>query len=109
MLEPAALFTDGAVLCRDREIRVFGRANPEEPVMARLEDSRGNVLAEESAKAQDGRFEIILPPQKAQTGCRLVLSSGTEQTAAENIAIGDVYLAGGQSNKMPLPGKTERG
>ena len=98
MLEAASLFTDGAVLCRDREIRIFGRADSGADVAARLEDSRGNVLAEAEAMARDGRFLICLPPQKAQTGCRLVLHSGGERTAAEDIAIGDVYLAGGQSN-----------
>ena len=107
-LRPAALFTDGAVLCRDREIRVFGRADAGEPVAARLEDCRGNVLAKEIATAQDGRFVITLPPQKAQTGCRLVMCSGGEKVAAENIAIGDVYLAGGQSN-MEMEARNAKG
>ena len=108
MLKPAALFTDGAVLCRDREIRIFGRADTGKPVTARLEDSRGNVLAEECAEARENRFLINLPPQKAQTGCRLVLGSGAERITAENIAVGDVYLAGGQSN-MELEVRNAKG
>ena len=108
MLEAASLFTDGAVLCRDREIRVFGRADNGADVVVRLEDSRGNVLAETAVTAQEGRFLACLPPQRAQTGCRLVLSSGAERTAAEDIAIGDVYLAGGQSN-MELELRNARG
>ena len=98
MLEPASLFTDGAVLCRDREIPVFGRANRGDTVRVRLEDRHGGLLAEESAQAMDGRFEVLLPPQPAQTGCRLVIACGEEQTEARDIAIGDVYLASGQSN-----------
>ena len=98
MLEVASLFTDGAVLCRDKEIRIFGRADRGETVHARLEDAHGRTLAEAAALAGDGRFLVCLPPQMAQAGCRLVLRCGTEQAAAEDVVIGDVYLAGGQSN-----------
>ena len=108
MLEAASLFTDGAVLCRDQEIRVFGRADDGGTVTAYLEDRHGSVLAEESAPASDGRFIISLPPQRAQTGCRLVLRCGTERTEAQDIAIGDVFLAGGQSN-MELEVRNAKG
>ena len=98
MLEAASLFTDGAVLCREKEIRIFGKAEDGRTVEALLTGADGAVLARGVADARDGRFVIFLPPVKAQTGCTLVLSSGEERQTAENIAIGDVYLAGGQSN-----------
>ena len=98
MLRPASLFTDGAVLCRDREIRIFGEADSGAEVSAVLLDRGGNMLAEAACRSRDGRFLLSLCPQEAQTGCRLVLSSGEERAAAEDLAIGDVYLAGGQSN-----------
>ncbi len=98
MLEAASLFTDGAVLCREKEIRIFGRAGDGQTVEARLEDAGGAVLAEGKAEARDGRFLVCLPPQAARTGCVLILSSGGDRFKAENVAIGDVFLAGGQSN-----------
>ena len=98
MLEAASLFTDGAVLCREKEIRIFGKAEDGRTVEALLTGADGAVLARGAADARDGQFVICLPPVKAQTGCTLVLSSGEERQTAENIAIGDVYLAGGQSN-----------
>lgn len=98
MLETASLFTNGAVLCREKEIRIFGRAGDGQTVKALLEDAGGAILAEGTASARDGRFLICLPPQTARTGCTLVLTSGTERLTAGDIAIGDVYLAGGQSN-----------
>ena len=90
MLETASLFGDGAVLCREREIRIFGRADSGKTVTVRLRDSRGNLLAEECGTAGKNRFEITLPPQRAQTGCTLTVASGDEQVTAEDIAVGDV-------------------
>ena len=98
MLETASLFTDGGVLCRDREIRIFGRADSGKTVSVRLRDSRGNLLAEEKGTARKERFEITLPPQRAQTGCTLTVLSDSERITASDIAVGDVFLAGGQSN-----------
>ena len=108
MLETASLFGDGAVLCRDREIRIFGRADSGKTVTVLLQDSRGGLLAEESGTAWDGRFEVTLPPQRAQTGCTLTVCSEGGRVTAADIAVGDVYLAGGQSN-MELELRSSRG
>ncbi len=97
MLKPAALFTDGAVLCRNREIRVFGEADSGAEVRVTLLDRNGNTLAEAACRS-GGRFVASLRPQEAQTGCRLVIRAGEERAEAADVAIGDVFLAGGQSN-----------
>ena len=73
MLKPASLFTDGAVLCRNKEIRIFGEADSGADVTAALLDRRGEVLAEAACRSRDGRFLVLLCPQKAQAGCRLVI------------------------------------
>ena len=98
MLKPASLFTDGAVLCRNKEIRIFGEADSGADVTAALLDRRGEVLAEAACRSRDGRFLVLLCPQKAQTGCRLVIRSGEERAETVDVAIGEVFLAGGQSN-----------
>ena len=98
MLRPAALFTDGAVLCRNREIRVFGEADSGAEIAVTLTDRNGKVLAETVCRSADGRFLALLCPQEAQTGCRLLIRTGTESAEAADIAIGEVFLAGGQSN-----------
>ena len=90
------LFTDHAVLCRDRELRIFGTADA--PVTAVLRDAAGRVLAEDTAEPADGRFLCLLPPQEARTGCTLTLDCGGGRAVFADIAIGDVYLASGQSN-----------
>lgn len=98
MLKPAALFTDGAVLCRGKEIRVFGEADHRAVITVTLTDSRGALLAEAECTARDGRFLACLRPQEAQTGCCLFFTAGEETVAAEDVSIGEVFLAGGQSN-----------
>lgn len=95
---PYAMFTDGAVLCRDKEIRLFGQAADGTAVTAVLLDEKGAELARDTAPARDGRFLLLLPPQRAQTGCVLRFSDGQDAVDYHDIAIGDVYLAGGQSN-----------
>lgn len=96
MLTPASLFTDGAVLCREKEIRVFGRAD--RPVRVVLKNRDGHILAEGSDTGRDGRFLVTLAPQKAQTGCTLAFQAGEEKAEAGDVAIGEVFLASGQSN-----------
>ncbi|QUC66023.1 sialate O-acetylesterase [Aristaeella hokkaidonensis] len=98
MLKPASLFTDGAVLCRRKEIRVFGDVSEGLTVTVRLLSREGTLLGEGSARAEGTRFLVSLPPQEAQAGCRLVIQAGDEQAEADDVAIGEVFLAGGQSN-----------
>ena len=98
MLKPAALFTDGAVLCRNKEIRVFGEADDGAAVTAVLRDRHGNVLAEAESQSRGGCFLMSFSPQAAQTGCTLTFRSGNERAEAADVAIGEVFLAGGQSN-----------
>ena len=95
---PAALFTDHAVLCRGKEIRLFGEAEDGLRMTAVLTDAAGRELARDSADSRRGRFLLRLPPQRAQTGCTLAFSDGRDTRVFSDIALGDVYLAGGQSN-----------
>ena len=96
MLEPASLFTDGAILCRKKEISVFGRADS--PVRVTLKDRNGRVLAAAECPAEYGRFCALLEPQEVQTGCVLTMETDAETAEARDVAIGEVFLAGGQSN-----------
>ncbi len=98
MLKLSPLFSDGAVICRGKEIRLFGEAEDGARVHGELRDEKDRLLAKGDAEARDGHFLILLPPQKAATGCRLVVTAGGETRIALDISVGEVYLAGGQSN-----------
>ena len=43
-------------------------------------------------------FRTYFPPQAAQCGCTLTVSDGVKNETFHDIAIGEVYLANGQSN-----------
>ena len=85
MLKPASLFTDGAVLCRRKEIRVFGEVSEGLTVTVRLLSREGSLLGEGSARAEGTRFLVALPPQEAQTGeaqTAAPVQSGEQQETA---------------------------
>ncbi|MBR2287384.1 MAG: hypothetical protein IJ865_04010 [Clostridia bacterium] len=98
MLKVSPLFSDGAVLCRKKEIRLFGEAEEGAKIRAELRDAKGALLSWGTGEAVDGRFLILLPPQEAQVGCTLLFTDGEETFRAKDILIGEVFLAGGQSN-----------
>ncbi|AHF91083.1 sialate O-acetylesterase [Opitutaceae bacterium TAV5] len=99
--EPAALFGDNAVLQRDTPVRIWGRADPGEPVVVRFH----RVSAKATADA-DGNWQVMLPaPPRAiqggsiQTeGSDLVFKGASETVISRNVVYGDVWLCSGQSN-----------
>mgnify|MGYP007056189252 CR=1 FL=1 len=78
MLKISPLFSDGAVLCRRKELRIFGEAEEGARVCCELRDEKDAVLARGEREAWQGRFLILLEPQEARTGCSLIISDGKE-------------------------------
>ena len=109
----AAVFSDHMVLQRNKNISIFGYSDSEVVVTAALFDNKGSLLSRNSARSFNGRWDVQLEPQVAQEGCRLTVSgpsraSGTADTSSQtavtqiaefsDISIGEVWIAGGQSN-----------
>jgi len=93
-LKISPYFSDGAVLQRDKNIRVRGIASPDFPVVISFFDKKHH-----DASDKNGDWEINL-------GCFLVcnnplemrVTSGEEEITVRDILIGDVWLCSGQSN-----------
>jgi sialate O-acetylesterase len=87
------------VLQRDRPIHIWGWAAVGESVSVSLNQITRN------AKSDDlGRWSVYLPPQPVGGPQRLIVA-GTNTLTLEDILIGDVWFASGQSNmEMPLQG-----
>lgn len=88
----ASVFSDHMVLSRNHPIRLFGEAESGTRIMATLNGSTA------SATAREHRFEIVLPPMTAEGPHILTVTCGDETLAFYDVMIGEVYLAGGQSN-----------
>ncbi len=91
MLKPNFLFTDNAVLQREKEIVVFGECDCSE---INVKYSKYCV----SAKIVGNRFQAKLPPMKANICAELIFESKNETISFKNVITGDVWIVAGQSN-----------
>jgi sialate O-acetylesterase len=87
------------VLQRDRPIHLWGWSEPGEKVSASI-----NGATQSTTGDRLGTWELYLPPQSAGGPFQVKVSS-TNSIALDDVLIGDVWLASGQSNmEMPLNG-----
>lgn len=96
---PACVFADGMILQQEKPISVWGLAQPGETVTAVL-SRKDEVLGKASAAAEEnGAFYLELPPQIGSLlSCTLSLTAGNQAVTYQDVLIGEVYLAAGQSN-----------
>lgn len=101
-LRLAAIFSDKSVLQRGRNIAVFGSGPEGQRVEAVIRGKKlGGTEEQESrgsAYVRNGRFEMHLPPLEAGVEHVLQVTCGSEQVVRRDLAVGEVWLAGGQSN-----------
>ena len=106
-IQVAAVFSDNMVLQRNKIINIFGWIDWKEKdkeifVKAELFNKNGDLLGENTRiyTSPVTKWVISLPSQEAQEECSLKiwLNQSTEAIVFSNIAIGEVWLAGGQSN-----------
>ncbi|MCW3106337.1 MAG: 9-O-acetylesterase [Segetibacter sp.] len=92
-----ALVGDNMVLQRDAKINLWGWADPGEKVTIQFQSKQFNTKA-----GKDGKWMIVLPPFPAGGPYNMVIK-GKNNITLQNILIGDVWLASGQSNmEWPL-------
>ena len=91
---PAKIFSDHMVLQRDAAVPIWGKANAGASVTVAF---AGQLV--EAKADKEGRWKLKLKPMKASAkGRSLKISSGDERMVIEDVLIGDVWFAGGQSN-----------
>ena len=100
---PAA-FTDHMVLQRDRPVRVFGSAQAHEEVTVELRDAAGAVLRTGRSSAdQSGHFAVTLEPIAGSNEPMVLEVRASNTVTVADVLVGDVWVAGGQSNmEWPL-------
>lgn len=97
MLKTAAVFSDNMVFQRNKKVAIWGSGD-KGIVEAELCDTAGNVVSDGEALIKDGSWEIYLGSMNAGGPYKLVLTSERERIEFNNIMVGEVFLAGGQSN-----------
>jgi len=92
MLKTAMVFTDNMVLQRREKVPVWGTAENIDSVTVAISDVSVTV------PVKDGKWFAELPPMEACSSCEMTVRGGGEELKFKNVAIGEVWLAGGQSN-----------
>jgi sialate O-acetylesterase len=99
------LWSDHGVIQRDHPIHVWGWADVGERVTATLRNGSG---ANETASVTTdslGHWSVYLAPRPAGGGAYTLSVSGSNTITLDDLLMGDVWLASGQSNmELPLLG-----
>ena len=100
-LKLASLFTDNMVLQRDRKIPVWGTAEDGARIALELNGRKAET------QAVNGKWIARLPSLKQGGPYVLTASSGSEKIQLNNVLVGEVWVASGQSNmEFVLSGAT---
>jgi sialate O-acetylesterase len=92
------LFSDHAVLQRDKPLPVWGWAERGETVTVELGRERAQGVANEQ-----GRWQVVLRAQPASSEPLTLRVTGRQAVEVRDVLLGDVWLCGGQSNmEFPL-------
>ncbi|NDW08724.1 sialate O-acetylesterase [Dysgonomonas sp. 520] len=92
-LELPSVFNNHMVLQRNKEIKIWGKAKQNASVRVAFNNETIETLAD-----NNGRWHIMLPSMPAGGPYRMNVSSGGESVTFSDVLIGDVFIAGGQSN-----------
>ncbi len=92
-LRLAPLFSDGMVIQRNKVVPVWGLAAPGKNVQLEFNNQSFNTKSGIS-----GHWRINLSPMEASLSLKMKVVSGRDSIFINNVAIGEVWLASGQSN-----------
>ena len=88
----AAVFSSNMVLQREKNVRVFGTGKNGESVIVSICTNKAVT------EVVDEKWCVTLPAMKAGGPYEMKISNGEETIVFGNVMIGEVWLAGGQSN-----------
>lgn len=90
----ASVFSNHMVLQRNQNITIFGYGKDKTKIFVELFDSKNNSLSKNSTTISNGYWKVQLLPQIQMENCTLKVN----ETIFTDVSIGEVWLAGGQSN-----------
>lgn len=93
MLRLAEIFQDKMMLQREKNVPVWGTADAGAMVKVSIQEVSGETRADTS-----GSWHMLLPPLRASYKEIMEICSETEKVVLENVAVGEIWVAAGQSN-----------
>ncbi|MCD7884906.1 MAG: sialate O-acetylesterase [Lachnospiraceae bacterium] len=103
MLETAEIFQDNMVLQQGKDLFVWGTAQKGRQVFVEIQGQYAETTAD-----MEGKWRVQLQPLTVSMKEKMCISdSNGEVIELDNIAVGEVWVAGGQSN-MEFPLKFEK-
>ncbi|MBR1863124.1 MAG: sialate O-acetylesterase [Ruminococcus sp.] len=92
MLRAAQVFSSNMVLQRDKNVALWGQGEDGRTITAEIAGQRQETVV------RDGRWAVTFGPMEAADGLTMRISDGTEEIVFTNVAVGEVWFCGGQSN-----------
>ena len=92
-LSLAPIFASGMVLQRELPVSVWGTAEPGDHIDVRIQGQTASCVAD-----AQGNWRCELVPLTASEAETLEVTSGDSRITLTDVAVGEVFIAGGQSN-----------
>lgn len=100
-LELSSLFTDHMVLQQKENVTIWGESGANQTIS--ISGSWGNAV--EGEADENGYWQVVIPTTAAGGPFELTISTRDTSISINDVMIGEVWLASGQSNmEMPLKG-----
>lgn len=93
-MKTAPVFSSNMVLQRGKNVRIFGQCDADEDIRVSIPELQIGT----EALVSNGSWTAVLPPMEAHSSVTVEVSSESGSIIFTNVAIGEVWLAGGQSN-----------
>lgn len=93
MLKTGLIFGNGMVLQREKKIPIWGFAEPFTEVHVTIQGVSSGTVSDDS-----GAWNLTLPPLRTSFEEIMEIRSGMESLSYSGVQVGEVWLAGGQSN-----------
>lgn len=93
MLTPALLFQDHMIIQCGKNVTVWGTADPAAEIHIFMQGKEARTEADGA-----GNWQVICGSFKASFQEEMIITSGAEKIVLKDIQVGEVWLAGGQSN-----------
>ena len=87
------VYNDGMVLQRNKPLKISGIANAGDKVTVTIGNNTETTVA-----SKDGKWNVTMPPMKEATGLTMTVTAGKDKLTYNDVAVGEVWVASGQSN-----------